>query len=194
MFLWETWVCPILGVPIPVLTANPQQYSYDNLISTLMVIIYKLVSINLQSYLHTNGSFTGTTFLLSTSGKVIQSLSYVIYGQYQDFTDFTFLSSFNILESQRYRLVKSRTHRYPTHCVSQQLPTWLDNNITFLRTRLSWTRTVLSIFRCVNLFLCLLCIHPSMIHICSHPESLVITEHNSLFHSTSPQSPHDRSS
>jgi hypothetical protein len=127
MFLWETWVCPILGVPIPVLTANPQQYSYDNLISTLMVIIYKLVSINLQSYLHTNGSFTGTTFLLSTSGKVIQSLSYVIYGQYQDFTDFTFLSSFNILESQRYRLVKSRTHRYPTHCVSKPLPTWLDN-------------------------------------------------------------------
>jgi hypothetical protein len=42
----------------------------------------------------------------------------------------------------------------------------------------SGSHTTLSTFGCVNLFLSLLCIHPSMIHICSDKEALVITEHN----------------
>ena len=65
-------------------------------------------------------------------------------------------------------------------CVCESHATFccLDSNITFLRTRLTWAHTTLSTFDCVNLFLLLLCIHPSMIHICSHTESLVITEHN----------------
>ncbi len=54
----------------------------------------------------------------------------------------------------------------------------LDDDIAFLRTSLSWTLTVLSTFGCSNLFLCLLCIHPSILHICSEAESLVMTEHN----------------
>jgi hypothetical protein len=52
--------------------------------------------------------------------------------------------------------------------------------LVFLRTRLSWTRTVFSTVGCFNLFMCLLCIHPVMIHTYSHPEELVITEHNFL--------------
>ncbi len=55
--------------------------------------------------------------------------------------------------------------------------TW-DNKIAFLRTRLPWARTTRSIFGCTNLFLCFLCIHPSMIHIYLHEVALVMTEHN----------------
>ena len=43
---------------------------------------------------------------------------------------------------------------------------------------MSWSRTAFSTRGCANLFLRLLCIHPSMLHICSHTEALVITEHN----------------
>ena len=58
----------------------------------------------------------------------------------------------------------------------------LDYTIVFLRTRLSWTRTVFSTFGWDNLFLHLLCIHPSILHIMiySDTETLVITEHNFL--------------
>ena len=52
--------------------------------------------------------------------------------------------------------------------------------LLLLRTRLSWTRTVFFTLGCANLFLCLVCIHPVILHICSHVETLVITEHNFL--------------
>ena len=65
-------------------------------------------------------------------------------------------------------------------CVCESHATFccLDSNIVFLRTRLSWVRTAFSTFGCDNRFLCLLCIHPLMLHICSHTETLVMTEHN----------------
>ena len=45
---------------------------------------------------------------------------------------------------------------------SHETFSWLDNRIAFLRTRLTWSRLAFSTFGCTNLFLCLLCIHPSM--------------------------------
>ncbi len=58
----------------------------------------------------------------------------------------------------------------------------LDYIIVVLRTRLPWSRTAFSTYGWDNLFLHLLCIHPSILHImiCSDAEALVITEHNFL--------------
>jgi len=38
--------------------------------------------------------------------------------------------------------------------------------MALLRTRLSWARTTFSTVGCANLFLCLLCIHPPILHKC----------------------------
>ena len=71
-------------------------------------------------------------------------------------------------------------------CESHATFSCLDSKITFLRTRLPWTRTVFSTFDYDNRFLRLLCIHPSILHICSNAEALVITEHNFFANHTSP--------
>ena len=53
---WETWFCQNLGVPISVFLENPRQCPCRNLVSTLMGITFRRVSVNLQHYKHTNGS------------------------------------------------------------------------------------------------------------------------------------------
>ena len=63
-------------------------------------------------------------------------------------------------------------------CESQATFCCLDSRISFLRTRLPWARTAFSTFGWTNRFLCLLCIHPSILHIWSHVETLVMTDHN----------------
>jgi hypothetical protein len=58
-------------------------------------------------------------------------------------------------------------------CTGSVIVVWLSQSSTFLflsimvflRTRLSWTRTVFSTISWTNLFLCLMCIHPTMFHI-----------------------------
>ncbi len=54
--LWETWFCQSLGVPIPVLFANPRQcpcrqFSFDH--------YGERVSVNLNHFQCTNGSYIG---------------------------------------------------------------------------------------------------------------------------------------
>ena len=71
----------------------------------------------------------------------------------------------------------SSVYRFRFNDYSLTVP---NHHFLFLSLMLSWTRTVFSTVGCVNLFLCLLCIHPVLLHICSHTETLVITEHNFL--------------
>jgi hypothetical protein len=57
-------------------------------------------------------------------------------------------------------------------CESHATFCYLDSKVAFLRTGLPWARTAHSIFGFPNLFLRLLCIHPSILHICSEKRYL----------------------
>ncbi len=121
------------------------------------------------AYFHTYMFYIDPVFVLSIYMYILTVSVYTIL---------IHVDSFNTLLIENRCSFVCRSGSQMSVCESHATFCSLDSKIAFLRTRLPWTRTARSIFGCANLFLRLLCIHPSMFHICSHTESLVMTEHN----------------